>query len=433
MKQKLVSGLGILLVLPAFAGARLPAVNMSAGAVSARSQYGIPVQNTPVVQKKSEPIVSGASTTRTAQKRVVARSAANTTAQKKSAQKIASADYLKPNRPSSDLWAKNDTPLRMPRADEFSVVASNVTLPEEKISAPKIAQNDARELSTKVSSLDEQIARLMDMQRRAEESVRSAARTTSRPEPVATYTPESAVFTAPIETAKVREPISHESNDDIKISRIVVPREDTDDVIVRNTRTGRSTQIQDVREDMTKMSPAELRRAFRKTFLSENKHLSTYPIDDRFDVASDLTTSIEGFTSARDLSEDYEHIRPLEIKITFRNSDSALSRDNYNLLSEYAGIVVANPKRAIQVAIPVSSTETSDARKLAARRLAIVEQVLRDTGVAEQRIVPVLSERNDEGFVLRIISNEQYETLTRQTRNKYGRTVDSKTYKNMTW
>ena len=182
MKQKLVSGLGILLVLPAFAGARLPAVNMSAGAVSARSQYGIPVQNTPVVQKKSEPVVSGASTTRTAQKRVVARSAANTTAQKKSGEKIASADYLKPNRPSSDLWANNDTPLRMPRADEFSVVASNVTLPEEKISAPKIAQNDARELSTKVSSLDEQIARLMDMQRRAEESARSAARTTSRPE-----------------------------------------------------------------------------------------------------------------------------------------------------------------------------------------------------------------------------------------------------------
>ena len=431
MKQKLVSGLGILLVLPAFAGARLPVVNMSAGAVSARAQYGLPAQNTPVVQKKSEPVASNASATRATQKRVVARSAKSTT--KKSAEKIASADYLKPNRPSSDLWAKNDTPLRMPRADEFSVVASNVTLPEEKISAPKIAQNDVRELSTKVSSLDEQIARLMDMQRRAEESTRNVARTTSRPEPVKSYTAESAVLNTPGEIANVREPVSRESDNDIKISRIIVPREDTDnDVIVRNTRTSGSTQIQDVREDMTKMSPAELRRAFRKTFLSENKHLSTYPIDDRFDVASDLTSSIEGFTSARDLSEDYDRIRPLEIKITFRNSDSALSRDNYNLLSEYAGIVVANPKRAIQVAIPVSSTETSDARKLAARRLAIVEQVLRDTGVAEQRIVPVLSERNDEGFVLRIISNEQYETLTRQTRNKYGR-GESKTYKNMTW
>ena len=74
-----------------------------------------------------------------------------------------------------------------------------------------------------------------------------------------------------------------------------------------------------------------------------------------------------------------------------------------------------------------------DARKLAARRLAIIEQVLRDTGVSEQRIVPVLSARDDEGFVLRIISNEQYETLTRQKRNMFGDKVSSKTYKSMTW
>lgn len=425
MKQKLVSGLGILLVLPAFAGARLPAVNVSAGAISARAQYGLPVQNIPVAKKNSDTVV--ANKTRAVTKRVVARGATNNA---KSGEKIAVADYLKPNRPSSDLWAKNDTPLRMPRADEFSVVTSNVTLPEEKITGTKFARNDVEELSNHVSSLDEQIARLMDMQRRAEESTRASAR--KKTGTASVYTPESAVLNEKNEIATLRDSVARESENDIKISRVIVPREESDDVIVRNTRTSGATQIRDVRDDMTKMSPSELRRAFRKTFLSENKHLSTYPIDDRFDVASDLTSSIEGFTSARDLSEDYEHIRPLEIKITFRNSDSALSRDNYNLLSEYAGIVVANPKRAIQVAIPVSSTETSDARKLAARRLAIVEQVLRDTGVAEQRIVPVLSERNEEGFVLRIISNEQYETLTRQTRNKYGR-VDSKTYKNMTW
>jgi len=202
---------------------------------------------------------------------------------------------------------------------------------------------------------------------------------------------------------------------------------------VRATRKDAATKIKETREDMTKMSPAELRRAFRKTFLSENKHLSTYPIDDRFDVASDIGSYTEGFTSARDLSEDADKIRALEIKIKFRNEDSSLSRDNYNLLSEYAGTVVANPKRAIQVAIPVSATETSAARKLAARRLAIVEQVLRDTGVSEQRIVPVLSERNEEGFVLRIISNEQFETLTRQKRNMFGDTTSSKTYRSMSW
>ena len=65
-----------------------------------------------------------------------------------------------------------------------------------------------------------------------------------------------------------------------------------------------------------------------------------------------------GFTAKRDLSED-GGIRPLEIKIKFRNADSALSRDNYTLLTEYAGIVVNKPTRAIQIAIPEYMTKSS--------------------------------------------------------------------------
>ena len=216
----------------------------------------------------------------------------------------------------------------------------------------------------------------------------------------------------------------------MKLSRLVVPMES--DVVVRSVEKNTSPRITSVRNDMTSMSPSELRRAFRKTFLSENKHLSTFQMDDRFDVVSDMSTGIEGFTAARDLSEA-GGIRPLEIKIKFRNDDSALSRDNYTLLTEYASIVVSNPKRAIQVAIPADATTNSDARKLAARRLAIIEQVLRDTGVAEQRILPVMSSRSDDGFLLRIISNEQYETLTQQQRNTFGNGVSSKTYKSISW
>lgn len=183
---------------------------------------------------------------------------------------------------------------------------------------------------------------------------------------------------------------------------------------------------------MTSMSPTELRKAFRKTFLSENKHLSTFQIDDRFDVASDMSANMEGFTSRRDLSEA-GGIRPLEIKIKFRNDDAALSRDNYNLLTEYAGIVLSNPTRAIQVSIPEQATRTADSRKLTARRLAIVEQVLRDMGISEYRIMPVLSQRKEEGFVLRMMSMDQYDTLTQQKRDIFGDTISKKSYKSMTW
>ena len=103
------------------------------------------------------------------------------------------------------------------------------------------------------------------------------------------------------------------------------------------------------------------------------------------------------------------------------------------MLSEYAGIIVANPTRAIQVGIPQNVANSSDARKLAARRLAIVEQVLRDSGVSEQRILPVLSQRNEDGFVLRMISNDQYETLTQKRRDIFGDTIGKKTYKSMSW
>ena len=78
-------------------------------------------------------------------------------------------------------------------------------------------------------------------------------------------------------------------------------------------------------------------------------------------------------------------------------------------------------------------TQSNDAKKLAARRLAIIEQVLIDNGVAKQRIVPVLSNRTESGFVLRIISGDQYDTMTEQQRNIFGDTVGKKTYKSMSW
>ena len=91
------------------------------------------------------------------------------------------------------------------------------------------------------------------------------------------------------------------------------------------------------------------------------------------------------------------------------------------------------PTRAIQVAIPQYMTTDSDTRKLAARRLAIIEQVLTDNGISENRIVPVLSQRNEPSFVLRMISSDQYDTLTQQKRDMFGDSVGKKTYKSMSW
>lgn len=433
MRHITVSVFAFFIALPVFADARLPVVNLASGGVSARAAFGVPVA--PMETQKQLP-----------HKNVVARPSVKRVVNpvKKSvdmgADIVASNDVLVPNRPSNDLWAhgsvsvSTDMPLRMPKPSEFAVYRTDDALPEESLDSSAMpatyAYNDVIETPksekiNKKSELDTQIERLVELQRRADESVKDvnvASRVIARP--IA-----EEVETKPVQKTAVVAKV--EPVESVSVRRMVVPMENRD-VVVRSVEKNESPRIAAVRDDMTKLSPSELRRAFRKTFLSENKHLSTYQMDDAFDVVSDMGTSSGTFSSARDLSED-AGIRPLEIKINFRNDDASLSRDNYNLLSEYAAIVVHNPTRAIQIAIPARSTTDADARKLAARRLALVEQVLRDTGVSQQRIVPVLSQRDEAGFVLRVISNEQFETLSEQKRNVFGDTVSKKKYKSMSW
>jgi hypothetical protein len=398
-----------LISLNATASAYLPVVDVSNGTVSARAAFGeeiAPVKKVAVEKnvKKTE-------------KKVVARSAKKTNSVKNS---YASNDVLRPQRPTSNLWANNDAPLRMPRMDEIALIRSDDVLPEESLDST-IASNSAKvvernsDTQREIDSLRQEIARLSQMQKETEERL-------VRARPVMVRTP--------IDGESNVKPVARNSN--VNVKREIVPYTANKDTMARSAAVA-EPKFASVTSDMSKMSPNELKKAFKKTYLSENKHLSTYQIDDRYDVASDMSADIEGFSAQRDLSETDDGVRPLEIKISFLNGDSGLSRENYNLLSETASIVVNNPKRAIQIAIPESATYDKDARKLAARRLAIVEQVLRDTGVAEQRIVPVLSQRDDDVFVLRVISGDLFETLTQQKRNMFGDSVSNKTYKSMSW
>jgi hypothetical protein len=439
-----------MICLDATAGVNLPVVDVSNGTVSARAAFGEEI----VPQNK----VSVAPLKKKVAKKVVARNA------KKQADKpitvartTNNVDVLNPHRPSSDLWANNEAPLRMPRMEEISVIRSDALLPEENLNSSPVlfAENNIDGFDNNVSKNDtlaqidvlrKEIAQLTERQKRSEEKIASVR-------PVVVRTPvsgESMVKPAEkINTESKPEPIQAARNDVVEnispvsenndmrvvnVRREIVPMETNKDVVMRSLKTkAAEPQIVAHDDNMSKMSPNELKKAFKKTYLSENKHLSTYRVDERFDMASDMDTEIEGFTAQRDLSEMSSGIRNLEIKISFMNGDSGLSRENYKLLSETASIVVNNPKRAIQIAIPESVTYTKDGRKLAARRLAIVEQVLRDTGVAEQRIVPVLSQRDEDVFVLRVISGDVFETLTKQKRNIFGDNVSKKTYKSMTW
>ena len=412
-----------LMSLNAFGDAALPVVDVSGGNISARAAFGEEIipQNT----------VAVAPLPKTTVKKVVARSTTKTSNQNT---KIAvNNDVLKPLRPSSDLWARNEYPLRMPRMDEIAVVRTDDLLPEESLDAEpvrvatrvekpviKTVENiSQKEMLAELNSLRSEIKRLGELQKQTSENIARERVVVPRPEILDKF-----------DAVPEKQLVEHGG---INIRREIVPMESNKDIVMRSVAKNTAEPTVAPVSDMAKMTPNELKKAFKKTYLSENKHLSTYRVDDKFDTVSDMNVKAEGFTAQRDLSEDSGGVRPLEIKISFLNGDAGLSRENYNLLSEYASIVVNNPKRAIQIAIPESATHHKDGRKLAAKRLAIVEQVLRDTGVAEQRIMPVLSQRNDDSFVLRIISGDLFETLTEQKRNMFGDSVSKKTYKSMSW
>ena len=444
MRQIAISVLSLFIVLPAFADVRLPVVNITAGGVSARAAFGEPVvkqtekvvANNPTNGENKEKIANAETNNRGVVSRNTISKPVQIDALADAGEQIIASDILSPRRPSSDLWtssSSNIMPLRLPTPQEFSVIRSDSALPEESLDGD-ISQQFAYDSGIKevvkekepLSELDSQIARLNELQRLADESVQKSLASNEKEQ-------SSRVVSRNTVTRQTSETTKSSPDNEVKLVRMVVPMDDSgDDVIVRAVQRAESPQIISTRNEMTQMSPTELRKAFRKTFLSENKHLSTFQIDNRFDVASDMTVNAEGFTSERDLSET-GGIRPLEIKIKFRNDDAALSRDNYNLLTEYAGIVLSNPTRAVQVSIPQTVTTNADDRKLAARRLAIIEQVLRDNGISEQRILPVLSQRDEEGLVLRMISLDQYETLTKQQRDVFGDTVSKKTYRSMSW
>lgn len=409
MQRFTISFVGFFICTNVFAGAYLPVVDVSNGSISARALFG-----EEIVQPQRVTVEPVAKNT---QRKVVARNAKNVKKVNTNEQKF-TGDVLRPLRPSTDLWANSDVPLRMPRMDEIAVVRSDVLLPEENLNlnSERVAQNNQTkaifESKAELDALRDEIARLKKQKEQAEENVAMMRNVSVRePEPV--------------------KNIARETRN-VKVRREIVPMETERDVVMRSVVTkNKEPKIVSVDKKMSQMSPSELKKAFKKTYMSENKHLSTYQIDDRYDVASDMTTEIEGFSAQRDLSEMDSGVRPMEIKISFMNNDAGLSRDNYTLISETASIVVNNPKRAIQIAIPESVTYSRDARKLASRRLAIVEQVLRDTGVADQRIVPVLSQRSDDSFVLRVISGETFETLTKQKDSVFGE--KKKNYKNLTW
>ena len=170
MRQIAISVFALFVSLPALADARLPVVNISAGAVSARAAFGEPVIKpavnvTKTEQQFAEKDLKNDSINNKESRMVVARETSkkmgvysiSSDNKKDEGEKIiAGGDILIPRRPSSDLWAKSDTPLRLPQPEEFSVIKADFELPEESIDSKPVRSVVARSVAPKQNVVSEQ-------------------------------------------------------------------------------------------------------------------------------------------------------------------------------------------------------------------------------------------------------------------------------------
>ncbi|MDR0449045.1 MAG: hypothetical protein LBG89_01105 [Rickettsiales bacterium] len=424
------NSIGIFAVLAALishnaaAAAQLPSVSYERGSVSAKELFG--AQKT--ILAKPAPAFAKASAGKPA-----------------STPKYSGAnEVLVPRRPNSELWANtgkkpetySEQKIRMPRAGEIvRLDAEEFSLPEEYIDKSKIAyapepvrQAPKQSNAERKAQIDNSIARMIEQKNRQQKASRA----------------KSAVekFSNNINNAGI--PRSSRGMSDDKQFAVAAPEpvpafanapaDRPARIIARNT-TDEFAPKDTGEVPMNRLSPRELKQAFYKSYISENKHLSAYSNEDFDSLSSDNWEIVtqEGFVGDNSINANASMPKTLEIRMSFADNDSALTKDNFNLLSEYASMIANNPKRAIQISVSEDAVSNTEAKRLAARRLAIINQVLIDSGVHESRIIPVLVDRADGSFVLRVISTDQFKVLRQTERDMFGDRKSQSTTRSLSW
>lgn len=97
---------------------------------------------------------------------------------------------------------------------------------------------------------------------------------------------------------------------------------------------------------------------------------------------------------------------PLQLKIEFEPNSAAITVDNLSFIRVFARMAENNRQRAVEVSLSARVMADDELKKLTARRLAVISNILRDNGVEERRIVPILSNRDVDSVIMRIVATE---------------------------
>jgi hypothetical protein len=124
----------------------------------------------------------------------------------------------------------------------------------------------------------------------------------------------------------------------------------------------------------------------------------------------------------------------LQMKLDFEEASSAIPAESVNIIRSFAQIAIDQPTNSIEIGI--SQEEVGDAKKksLAARRLAIVSNILRNAGLSDRQIAPVLTDRAPNSFSFRVVHNDRFKQLNvSEGVDAFGDAMDTKSYRLMQW
>lgn len=233
-------------------------------------------------------------------------------------------------------------------------------------------------------------------------------------------------------------------------------------------------------------SSENIKKELHRAYLSGNQYLSAYEDDDEEDFEEDVDSEIDedfeeneeeyvddaGFKSQKNVKDALEGkgdkkppvveinskdikeklqtakksiVAPsgplkvgtrevLQMKIDFENGSSAISGESVNLIRSFAQIATEQPTNSIEITIPEGVMNSPNMKKLTARRLSIVSNILRNSGVSDKQILPVLSNRDDDSFAFRIVNNDAYSKLrVSKGVDMFGEEENVKEYNIMKW
>lgn len=182
-------------------------------------------------------------------------------------------------------------------------------------------------------------------------------------------------------------------------------------------------------EKQVSMAPQSLKQELNRAYVSENRYLS--PMEEPTPSASAAPRP-----NIRELSPGPMRIgnrEVLQMKLEFTKDSSAMTSESVNIVRSFAQVATADHTNAIEIAISDSVMADEAAKRLAARRLAIVSNILRSSGLAERQIVPVLAARDPDSFAFSVVNTDRFERFSTGSVDAFGESENVQTFELMKW